>query len=119
MLSLASGARVHLALMPVDMRKGFDGLSMLVQQVLKRDPFGGHVFVFRGKRSHLIKILVWEDRLVLVRQTAGEGPLRMAGDTGGRGHPYPGAAFDAAGRHRLALAAAHRATLAGRLRCFA
>lgn len=60
MLSLASGARVHLALMPVDMRKGFDGLSMLVQQVLKRDPFGGQVFVFRGKRSHLIKILVWD-----------------------------------------------------------
>ncbi len=60
MLTFAAGARIHLAMTPVDMRKGFDGLSMLVQQVLNRDPFGGHVFVFRGKRSHLVKILVWD-----------------------------------------------------------
>jgi transposase len=60
MLTLASGTRIHLAMTPVDMRKGFDGLSMVVQQVLNRDPFGGQVFVFRGKRSHLIKILVWD-----------------------------------------------------------
>lgn len=41
------------------MRKGFDGLSMLVQAALKRDPFGGHVYVFRGRRGDLIKVLWW------------------------------------------------------------
>jgi len=37
-----------------------NGLALQVQEVLKRDPYGGHVFVFRGKRGNLIKIL-WSD----------------------------------------------------------
>jgi transposase len=32
-------------------RKGFDGLALLVQQKLRRDPFGGQIFVFRGRRG--------------------------------------------------------------------
>lgn len=42
------------------MRKGFDGLAVRVQEVLKRDPHAGHLFVFRGKRGHLVKLL-WHD----------------------------------------------------------
>jgi transposase len=42
------------------MRKGFDGLALLVQETMKSDPHGGHLFVFRGKRGDLIKIL-WHD----------------------------------------------------------
>lgn len=42
------------------MRKGFDGLALRVQEVLKHDPHSGHVFVFRGKRGDLIK-LIWHD----------------------------------------------------------
>lgn len=53
-------ARIHMALAPVDMRKGFDGLSMVVQDVLRKDPFRGHLFIFRGKRADLIKILMWD-----------------------------------------------------------
>ncbi len=45
---------------PVDMRKGFDGLAMLIQETLKRDPHDGQLFVFRGKRGDLIKVL-WHD----------------------------------------------------------
>jgi transposase len=33
------------------MRKGFDGLALMVQETLRRDPHGGHLFVFRGRRS--------------------------------------------------------------------
>ena len=39
------------------MRKGFDGLSLLVQEMLRADPFSGHLFVFRGKRATTLKIL--------------------------------------------------------------
>jgi transposase len=42
------------------MRKGFDGLSMLAQEVLKQQPFSGHLFVFRGKRGDLAKVLYWD-----------------------------------------------------------
>jgi transposase len=37
-----------------------NGLALQVQEVLRRDPYGGHVFVFRGKRGNLLKIL-WSD----------------------------------------------------------
>ena len=36
------------------------GLALLAQEVLKRDPHCGHLFVFRGKRGGLIKVL-WHD----------------------------------------------------------
>jgi transposase len=42
------------------MRKGFDGLSMLAQDVLKQDPFSGAVFCFRGRRGDLVKVLYWD-----------------------------------------------------------
>jgi transposase len=42
------------------MRKGFGGLALLVQEKLKSDPFGGQLFVFRGWRGDLIK-LIWHD----------------------------------------------------------
>jgi transposase len=41
----------------IDMRKGLDGLTMPVQGVLRHDPFSGHLFVFRGRRANLIKIV--------------------------------------------------------------
>ena len=42
------------------MRRGFPGLALLVQETLKTDPYSGHLFVFRGKRGDLIKI-IWHD----------------------------------------------------------
>jgi hypothetical protein len=59
-IPIPSGARVWLATGRTDMRKGFDGLALLVQDILKRDPHGGHLFVFRGRRGNLIKVL-WHD----------------------------------------------------------
>lgn len=53
-------ARIWLACGATDMRKGFDGLAVLVQQVLKEDPHAGAVFAFRGKRGDLVKLL-WYD----------------------------------------------------------
>jgi transposase len=59
-IPIPSGARVWLATGHTDMRKGFDGLAVLVQENLKRDPHAGHLFVFRGRRGGLIKVL-WYD----------------------------------------------------------
>jgi transposase len=60
MIPVPAGVRVWLAAGHTDMRKGFDGLSVLVQETLKRDPHDGQLFVFRGKRGDLIKLL-WHD----------------------------------------------------------
>jgi transposase len=59
--TLASGpVRVWLATGHTDMRRGFPSLALLVQETLKLDPHQGHLFVFRGKRGDLIKI-IWHD----------------------------------------------------------
>ena len=60
MIAVPIGARVWLATGRTDMRRGFDGLALQVQETLKRDPHCGHLFVFRGRRGDLIKIL-WHD----------------------------------------------------------
>ena len=60
MTLLPPGTKVHLAFGYVDMRKGMDSLSVLVQEVLQQDPFSGHLFVFRGRKADLIKIVFWD-----------------------------------------------------------
>ena len=59
MISLPVGTRVWLAAGVTDMRKGMDGLAALVQTALTENPFSGHVFVFRGRRGDLVKVLWW------------------------------------------------------------
>ena len=51
MITVPAGVRVYLACGVTDMRRGFNALSVLVQEVLKHDPFSGHLFVFRGRRG--------------------------------------------------------------------
>ena len=55
-----SATRIYLACGTTDMRKGFDGLAVLVQQVLEQSPHTGAIFAFRGKRGDLVKLL-WYD----------------------------------------------------------
>jgi transposase len=59
-LSGTGTTKVWLACGVTDMRKGFDGLAVLVQQVLEQSPHSGALFAFRGRRGHLIKLL-WYD----------------------------------------------------------
>jgi transposase len=59
MIALPPNSRVWLAAGATDMRKGFDGLSALVQTQLSEDPFSGHLFVFRGRAGDRVKILWW------------------------------------------------------------
>ena len=60
MIDLKPGTRIWIAAGFTDLRRGFQGLSSIVETVLEQAPFSGHVFVFRGKRGDLIKLL-WFD----------------------------------------------------------
>ena len=60
MLTLPPSVRIHVAVDPVDLRKSFDGLAHLVRGVLQDDPMSGHLFVFRNKRAHLLRVLFWD-----------------------------------------------------------
>lgn len=64
MIPIPSGVRVWISTGPTDMRKGMQGLALQVQEVLKRDPHVGDLYVFRGRRGDLIKIL-WHDGIGL------------------------------------------------------
>ncbi len=60
MIPVPASTRVWLAAGVTDMRKGFAGLSALAEQVLRQDPYCGHLFVFRGRRGDLIKVIWWD-----------------------------------------------------------
>lgn len=60
MIPVPASTRVWLAAGVTDMRKGFNGLSALAEKVLEQDPFCGHLFVFRGRRGDLLKV-IWFD----------------------------------------------------------
>jgi transposase len=59
MIGLPTGTRIWLAAGITDMRRGMDGLAALVQSTLAENPFSGHVFIFRGRRGDLVKLLWW------------------------------------------------------------
>jgi len=60
MLTLGPSIKVYLARGTTDMRKSFDGLAGAVRELLAEDPLSGHLFVFCGRRRHMVKILYWD-----------------------------------------------------------
>lgn len=60
MIPVPSGVRVWLATGVTDMRRGMNGLTLQVQEALGRDPYAGDLYVFRGRRGDLLKVL-WHD----------------------------------------------------------
>jgi transposase len=52
--------QVWLAVEPVDMRLGIEGLSLRVQQTLGKAPCDGSAYAFANKRGNRIKLLVWD-----------------------------------------------------------
>jgi transposase len=54
MIPIPSGVRVWLATGHTDLQRGFDGLPLLVQETLRRDPHSGLLLVFRGKRGSCV-----------------------------------------------------------------
>ena len=60
MLSFPASVRIYVAVGVTDMRKSFDGLCAVTQNVLEEDPFSGHVFCFCNRRRDRIKLLLWD-----------------------------------------------------------
>ena len=74
MIQLPVGTKVWIAAGVTDLRRGFDGLSAQVQNVLHEQPFSGHVFVFRGRRGDIVKLLWWDgDGLCLLAKRLERG----------------------------------------------
>ena len=59
MIGLPAGIRIWLAAGITDMRAGMNGLATKVETALAEDPYCGHVFVFRGGRGDMLKVLWW------------------------------------------------------------
>lgn len=85
MLSLSPLVRVFLCTRPTDLRKGFDGLSGLVETVFSGDVLSGHWFVFLNRRMDRVKILAWDhDGLMIFykRLERGRYQLPRSGENG-------------------------------------
>mgnify|MGYP000722369769 FL=1 len=62
MIPVPINTRVWLAAGVTDMRRGFNTLASQASSVLVEDPYSGHLFVFRGRRGDLLKIIWWDSQ---------------------------------------------------------
>ena len=60
MLSFPAAIKVYLCTVPCDMRRSFDGLSMMAEHVIGGSPYAGHLLVFSNRRTDRVKILYWD-----------------------------------------------------------
>jgi transposase len=74
MIGPSNNTKIWLSCGITDMRRGMDSLTAQVQQKLAADPFSGQIFVFRGRRGDLIKLLWWDgDGLCLFMKRLEQG----------------------------------------------
>jgi transposase len=111
MIALPSGVRVWIAAGHSDMRRGMHSLALQVQEVLKRNPHAGDLYVFRGRSGSLIKIL-WHDGIgmSLYAKRLERGQVYLAISRGRRRFDLDLATHLYAGCNRLEKSAAHVAT---------
>lgn len=76
--------RIVVAVEPVDLRKGIDGLAALCRERLQADPFPGWLFLFRSRRATAIRVLVYDGQgfwMAHKRLSKGRFPWWPSGDT--------------------------------------
>ena len=87
MLQITPHVRILVAIEPVDLRKGIDGLAQLCREKLQEDPFSGCLFVFRGRRARAVKVLQYDGQgfvLAQKRLSKGRFPWWPSGDGAAR-----------------------------------
>src|SRR3954465_14711130 len=81
---LSAAVRVFLCTRPTDMRKGFDGLTGLVQGCFAHDLLTGHLFLFLNRRRDRIKILYFDrDGLAIWYKRLEAGSFQVPDSDGG------------------------------------
>ena len=60
MLAFNRRTRTYVCKDPIDMRQSYDGLFQRAKEVLKKDPFSGHLFVFVNRRRSSCKCLYYD-----------------------------------------------------------
>jgi transposase len=88
MIGLAHGLKIYACTQAADMRKSFDGLSGLVTNLLKSDPQGGHLFLFRNRNRDRLKIFYWDrDGCAIWYKRLESGTFQFPTDLKPRDHP--------------------------------
>lgn len=81
MLTLGSTVRVFVCTQPADMRRSFDGLSGMAENLMKQDPLSGALFVFRNRNRDRLKIMYWDkDGLAIWYKRLEKGTFQLPTD---------------------------------------
>lgn len=87
MIQLTAQMRLLVAVVPVDFRRGIDGLARVCREVLSVDPFSGTVFVFRNRRGTAVKLLAYDGQgFWLCQKRLSQGKFRYWPESGGAVH---------------------------------
>lgn len=88
MLTFPAGVKLYLATGPTDLRKSFNGLSLLVEHEFGLDAMAGHLFVFLNRRANQVRILFWDrDGFCIVAKKLEQGTFRR-NKKGEEGKPH-------------------------------
>lgn len=81
MIGVSHGIKVFVCTEPADMRRSFDGLSGMVDKMIRQDPLSGHLFVFRNRNRDRLKILYWDgDGLAIWYKRLEDGTFQFPTD---------------------------------------
>ena len=84
MLGLPHGAKIYFCSQPVDFRRGFDGLSGIVESVFEMNVLDGHLFLFVNRERDRLKILFWDhDGLAIFYKRLEAGTFQLPNTSGG------------------------------------
>ncbi len=93
MLSLPAGVRLFLATGPTDLRRGYDGLSALVEGQFGMSAMSGDLFIFLNRRRTQVRILYWQrDGYCIVMKRLEAGTFRRVRTAEGGAHVEIGSA---------------------------